>query len=494
MNHENENPAGSTSNERGIHLAGRFIIIIILDFMIKRFIFWSILAGIALAASLAAHQKGVWKSLAMNLSERISGQSAKYSTLRFRVDLVDRLNYARIAARMPDLKLDPELDDWLEQNFPTMVLDDMDAVTRAVQEALPRYYRLSVCTASGPTLKSLLDEFQGFASKTAPEMTHLGFALREAVGGLSHQALIVVGQRLIDFSPENLTEHRQEAYFSRCTHCRHPHIVRLSLKQHSLGLECPQCRRTYAVVAADQHQKFRYVNEFLTGYAPPAVFSKDTARIAELFTICGAVHGNCIYTRDPGERKEATDAWQTSLETQQIGQGDCEDSSIYLCDWLLARGFQARVVLGRYGDMGGHAWVVVRMNNVEYLLESTESPPDPRDPPVATKVGSRYVPEVMFDRFALYVRTTPGQAWRSDTDSFFSPKLWTRVEPRALNPASEPLTRKSTTAQSEPVPPERLARTSDTSPAAAPFLELEEIPRDAAVWRMSLPANGKSGR
>lgn len=461
--------------------------------MLKRLILWSLFAGLSLAGGLVAHQKGIWRTFALILSERLSGESRSYSTMSFRVDLVDRLNYARIAAKMPDLKVDPDLDEWMAKHFPTLALDDMDAVTRKIQEALPRYYHLSICTASGPTLKSLLAEFQEFASKTGPGMTHLGFAIRETMGGLSQQALVVVGQRLLDFSPEILSESRQEAYFSRCLHCKHPHIVRVSLNQHSLGLECPQCRRTYAVVAADQKKKFRYVNEFLTGYAPPAVFSKDIARINELFTICGAVHGNCIYTRDPGQRKEATDAWQTSLETQQLGQGDCEDSAIYLCDWLLSRGFQARVALGRYGDLGGHAWVVVRMNNVEYLLESTEATPDINDPPIASKAGSRYVPEVMFDRFALYVRSTPGQSWRSEADSYFSNKTWTRIEPRELNPGSEPLTRKST-AESAPIPPDKLARTSAPNPAAAPFMELEEIPRDAAVWRMPLPAQGKKGK
>ena len=458
--------------------------------MVRRLILWSVLAGVFLAGGLMAHRKGLLEGAISMLEQRFGDGSDHYSDVRFRVDLVDRLNYARIASKQPTLRMDPELDEWLHKVFPTLVLDDMDSITSKVQEALPRYYHVAVCTADAPTLRDLLDRFQEFAGRSAPQMTNLGCAVRPSMGGLSHQALIVVGQRLVDFSPESLTERDDEAFFSRCLHCDHPHIVRVSRQQHSLGLECPSCRRTYAVVAADQEHKFRYVNEFLTGYAPPAVFSKDIARIHELFTICSAVHGNCIYTRDPGLKKNATDAWQTSLETQRLGQGDCEDSSIYLCDWLIARGYNARVALGRYGDLGGHAWVVVKMNDVEYLLESTESAPDPRDPPLVSKVGSRYVPEVLYDRFGIYVRSTPGQAWRSQ-DAYFSSKTWARVEPRMLNPSSEPLVGSVQTGHSKPIDPSKMARTNTPNPAAAPFMELEEIPRGAEIWQMPLPMSLK---
>ncbi len=459
--------------------------------MLQRLITWSILAGALLAGSLMAHKHGLTAAIQEKAHSWYTGENMATSYTKFRVDLVDRLNYARIANKQEILRVDPELDAWMASNFPTMAMDDMNAVTKQIQTALPRYYRVSVCTAAGPSLKLLLDQFQEFSSKTNSEMSHLGCAIRSSVGGLTQQALVIVGQRLRDFSPETLTQKKDDAYFSRCLHCKHPHIVRVSRAQHSLGLECPNCRRTYAVVASDQKGQFRYVNEFLTGYAPPAVFNKDLSRYFQLMTICSAVHGNCIYTRDPGVKKNATDAWQTSLETQRLGQGDCEDSAIYLCDWLLTRGFNARVALGRYGDLGGHAWVVVKLEDREYLLESTEAMPDPSNPPLVSKVGSRYVPEVLFDRFAIYARRTPGQTWKNE---YFSPKVWTRVEPRSLTPESKPMPAGfARNDDGSEIDPSRIARTSQPNPAAAPFMELEEIPRDAAVWKMPLPmsAGGK---
>ena len=285
-----------------------------------------------------------------------------------------------------------------------------------------------------------------------------------------------MGQRLEDFSPEVLNTSQADAFFSSCPLCRHPHVVRISRQQRSLGLECPHCRRTYAVVATDQESRFRYVNEFLTGYAPPAVFARDQSRLREMFTIWSAVHSNCNYIKDPGVSKDQTDSWQTSLETQRLGQGDCEDSSIFLCDWLLSRGFQARVALGRYGDLGGHAWCVVKIGRDEYLLESTEGRPDPTNPPLVAQVGSRYIPEVMFDRFAIYVRSTPGQPWQGN---YFASEAWARVEPRSGKPVLAVNFKTS-------VDPARLARTSQPNPAAAPFLQLEGIPKGADVWQMPL--------
>ena len=68
-----------------------------------------------------------------------------------------------------------------------------------------------------------------------------------------------------------------------------------------------------------------------------------------------------------------------------------------------------------------------QIDDKEYLIESTESRPDPTDPPLASRVGSRYVPEVLFDRFAMYVPTSPNRAWKGD---YWSANTWTRIEPR----------------------------------------------------------------
>jgi hypothetical protein len=60
-----------------------------------------------------------------------------------------------------------------------------------------------------------------------------------------------------------------------------------------------------------------------------------------------------------------------------------------------------------------------------------------------------------------------------------------------LNPSSEPLLGSVQTGHSKPIDPSKLARTNTPNPAAAPFMELEEIPRGAAIWQMPLPMSVK---
>lgn len=439
-----------------------------------------------------------WK---MRLGELMTSPGAQYSSARFRVDLVDQFNYSRLAAKTPMLRVDPEMEAWLDREFAKIDTSDLNKVTELVQEGMPRYYRVSVCSASSPSLRELGQRFHEYSHRSQPEMTHMAVALRPRASGLMHEALLVLGQRLRDFTPEALSKSADEPFFSTCVHCKQPHFMKLSRAQRSMALECPKCRRKYAVIAADSAGNFRYVNEFLTGYAPSAVFAKNQSRVQQLFTIWAAVHANCRYTNDPGAKsgtnfakKEQTDCWQFADETQSLQRGDCEDSSIFLADWLMSRGFQVRVALGRYGDLGGHAWCVVKIDDKEYLIESTENRPDPTDPPLASRVGSRYVPEVLFDRFAIYVPTSPHRAWKGD---YWSANTWTRIEPRAdlggdpilaRAPVGSPAKSgsKSLLEAAATADVTRLARTTFASPAAPTFLNLGSIPTDAKVWSQSL--------
>lgn len=456
--------------------------------MSRRFLLWSIIAGAAAAGAITVAKNGQLAAIKNWLTQFSNKPQSYYSENRFEVDLFDQMNYARLAKKYPPLKLEPELQTYLDR-YRELPIDDLNQITASVQNSLPRYYRVAVCTATRPALRDLLQDFHEFAHNTEKEMNSVGCYIKKTAGGLSNTCLLVVGQRLQDFSPEVLSERNAEAFFSTCPMCRHPHICKVAHQQHSLTLECPACKKSYAVVAADSHGRFRYVNEFLSGYQPPARFPKDQSRIQELFTIWSAVHAHCQYMNDPDKKKKQTDCWQTSMETQNLQRGDCEDSSIFLADWLMARGFQVRVALGRYGDLGGHAWCVVRLDGNDYLLESTEGRPDPSSPPLAELVGSRYVPEILFDRAAIYVRYNPKQTWSGD---YWSTKAWVRIDPRAWvltnNADGSPAagdkpsqTQKSTRLL---VDPSRLAFTTSPKPAAAPFAELENIPAGANTWQL----------
>lgn len=452
----------------------------------RKFLLASILGGIALAAGLAMWQDGRLQGWTLWAEELMAGTAKSYTPLQFRLDLMDRLNYPRMAEGQSSLALDPALGEWLESQKDTLSTSNLNDVTRLVQDALPRYFRVAVSAAFGPSLRGLLHQFHDFTNSSQPEMTHLACLVREGTGGIGYEVVIVLGQRLNDFTPEAVAETDETAFFSVCGHCQHPHILRVTKEKRSMGLECPDCRRTYAVVATGTDGKFHYVNEFLTGYSPPAVFSRNYTRIHELFTIWTAVHSHCSYTKDPGERRSQTDRWQMAAETQRIQQGDCEDSSIFLADWLTSRGFKARVALGRYGDIGGHAWVVVQLGDKDYLLESTEGRPDPENPPFVSKVGARYLPEILFDRFTIYSPRNPSQKWGGD---YWSPKVWAAVEPRAWNEgvivAGTDGAAASAYLSSQP---EAEARTHAGEVGLSTFPGLESVETGASVW--SVPGGG----
>lgn len=459
----------------------------------QRLLIFAICLGISSAGLMAWLKDGNFEVVAQVWRKITNGGKAAYPVERFQVELADRLNYARMATRMEVLRGDMDLHNYLQKYATEPSFEDLNRITRDVQVSLPRYARVVACSASSPTIEGLLDQFHEFAQQSTADLTHLACVLKQTAGGLGNTALVVLGRRLPDFTPELLTEGKTNEFFSVCRICKHEHICRVSNKQRSMTLECPSCRKNYAVVAADSKGRFRYVNEFLTGYAPPARLPKDLSRLQMLFTIWGAVHENCHYTHDPGGKHKQTDNWQTAVETQNLRTGDCEDSAIFLADWLISRGFTARVALGRYGDMGGHAWCVVRLEEKDYLLESTESEPDPENPPLAALIGSRYVPEVLFDRNAIYVRNM-----RTFNGEYWSERSWTKIEPRAnvLAPGKAPVlsanlglevlapTENSKLYGTSSHSPDRVSVARDTEPAVAPFAAIERIPRGMNDWRV----------
>lgn len=468
--------------------------------MSSRLLFWSLTFAVVVAGGVSAYKQGLLNGWKMRLADMLAQPGTEYSDAKFRIDLIDQCNYVRLAAKQSPLRVDPELEDWLERAAPTLNTDNLNQLTEKVQAGVPRYMHVEVCCASSPSLRDLLQRFQDFTRKAPAAMSHMAVLLRPRASGLMQEALLVMGQRLQDFSPEALSQSAAGPYFSVCVHCQQPHYITLADGQRSVSLECPKCRRKYAVIAADRTGKFRYVNEYLTGYAPPAHFARNQSRVQQMFTIWEAVHNNCHYTNDPGAKpgssfatKEQVDSWQFADETQRLLRGDCEDSSIFLADWLMSRGFQVRVALGRYGDLGGHAWCVVKIEDKEYLLESTDNRPDPTDPPLASRIGSRYVPEVLFDRHAIYVPSSPTRAWKGD---YWSSNYWTRIEPRAHVGGDPILARaplegevvktnpKLSLGQGGLTPPLRTSPGAGllSGKTAGLFLDLGDIPPGATEW------------
>lgn len=319
---------------------------------------------------------------------------------------------------MPDL----QLQQWLLKRLESGA-HNVDDLVSAAQQAWPQYVQTAVFRSRSATSEGLLEQISGWSELATRDLSHLAVMVEPAAFGLGWQGTVLVGHRLPLFTPETLNESKEDSFYSVCTLCKRGQPCQIPRHSRSLSLACPHCHRVYAMLAADSQGQFRYVNEYLTGYAPPARYPKGQTRLAELMTIWRTVAAGCRYTLDTGEN----DAWQTARETQAMGKGDCEDSSILLADWLLARDFQARVAIGRYAERGGHAWVVVRLDEKDYLLESTEGASNEQRPPLLAEVGSRYVPELLFDHLAFFIRNQPDALWNSD---FWGESTWKRVVPR----------------------------------------------------------------
>lgn len=343
--------------------------------------------------------------------------------------VVTQLNVERDKTKQQPLAEDKELQDWLDKVSDSTLTTNFDATIKKARDELPRYLELVATLVTGKDQQDLTSQLLTFieASTNKQQLTHL--ALRTLASNGKPKAILIAGNKLFELTPERLTERKASFFFSLCPHCHDPHACKVPPAQRSISLDCPKCERCYGMMASDAQGRFRYVNEFLTGYEPPALFPEESEPLFTLYTIWKTVLTSCIYTEDTDERMPTRDIWQTSLETMNRGRGDCEDTSILLADWLIKRNIHARVAIGRHGDIGGHAWCVAKVDNIDYLLESTAGKPDSTHPPYAADVGDRYVPEILFDRDAIYIRTYPKAKWDGD---YWSNKNWIKVQPRLM--------------------------------------------------------------
>jgi hypothetical protein len=405
-------------------------------------------------------------------------------------ELAVKLNEERTKTKLPPVAEEPELQQWIDNLDDKNLSANFDALIDRACDDLPRYPALVATLVSGKDQQDLVKELLDFMAESSNKQQLSHWAMRSVPSTSNPKAMLIAGQKLLDLTPEHLTERKASTFFSVCPHCQNPDSYKVPHGQQTISMDCAKCQRCIGRVACDSQGRFRYLNEFLTGYEPPAMFPEEVEPLYTLYTIWKSVLTNCIYTEDSDERMPKRDVWQTALETLNRGRGDCEDTSILLTDWLIKRNISARVAIGRYGDIGGHAWCVAKVDNIDYLLESTAGKPDSNHPPYAADVGDRYIPEVLFDRDAIYIRNSTKAKWDGD---YWSNKTWIKVQPRMM---FQPV-KTGYTAYVAP-PPESLFRQApspiytSTAPVkasdpllSAHFRGLKAIPTGAADWLIS---------
>ena len=95
---------------------------------------------------------------------------------------------------------------------------------------------------------------------------------------------------------------------------------------------------------------------------PLTIFCSDIGEIRSFLK-------TCRYVSDQ-EQFGVKDHWAPPEVFERTRKGDCDDIALWTWRQLLALGYNARFVVGGSGRYGfGHAWVTVRINDRNYVLE-----------------------------------------------------------------------------------------------------------------------------
>ncbi len=340
---------------------------------------------------------------------------------QFIAEVVLKLNQIRAAQGVADAAADPEIQAWLESELPTFTEEGVvriEPLLEALPEAFQNVTNAAARTITAKRLEDLQTQIEFWADGYLPDTRLVATRLYRADRGRIGCAL-VAAKRVPKFDLARLNDGATE-FYNECKHCGEPHLGSLSKVHLALAVSCPHCGEAYDLLAADMFGRYHRAHDYLEGMSPPpGVGSGAESRFDEMMAIWKKAVESCRYAVDLGGSNGEKDTWQRPSETYSFRNGDCEDSSLMLADWLIARGFDARVAIGQALAQGGHAWVVVRLHDKQYLLETTmnEVPQMPPEPVVAK---GRYQPQFLFDRRNLYFPSGP----RRDVIDYFSPSGW----------------------------------------------------------------------
>ncbi len=345
----------------------------------------------------------------------------------FRRGALDVANEGRAILRLKPLRENPLMEEWLSIRARTAAKTGGGALSEMLSKLRESHPHIGISSAhvvyaANPSAlqAKLGQEWQGVGDEWGA-FTHLSTHVFHSAANRSLACVALLVQELPRFSPALLNE-GVELVYSVCRLCEHGHAGRIARMNRAVVLTCPRCERRYELLAMNRRGHYCHVGEMFSNVSLSLDSGPFDSRLEEMFAVWKAVLDRCRYAEDIVGVKGAKDIWQTSAETWKVANGDCEDTSILLADWLISRGFDARVALGTLAGHGGHAWCVVRLGGEQYILESTEAKPDPKRPPLVTRIGQYYRPEILFDPDYVYFRT--GKGW---TPLYYSKSAWVKV-------------------------------------------------------------------
>lgn len=346
----------------------------------------------------------------------------------FRSDAVSRINAARSPLEVEEARVDDEIQTFLARfvkEHPNPGEIELESVFNTLQLKFPGAQYLAANLVTSGDRESLISKLAGWTAAASPDFNTVNTAV--FTQGRRIGALAVMARRIPPFSLEAANA-KGGRFFNKCPHCGEVHALEVEKESRTLILSCPYCDLPFDVLAADTTGQIRRAPDFFDGFRlleDPTTVNQlsDEQRIIALWQ---RITDQCEYQLDQDHSADGErEVWKHSRETWDDEAGDCEDTSILLADALMSAGFDARVAIGWNGNIGQHAWVVVKAGGFQYVLESTLQDEITSESlvPVA-EAAAFYQPEQLFDRENLYFTQANEEAFRRD---YFSAALWERL-------------------------------------------------------------------
>ncbi len=349
---------------------------------------------------------------------------ARYTSEQLCSDLQSAARKTRRSEGNPELCFSREIEERLSKcKAKADSQADVSALAQQLNQELPYYSNLNLEVVRTPTIDAALPLLLASKALKAKDADSIAVHIRPPAPDGSQTVLLAMAQMAPEFSPDAINKGTHTLLTMHCPNCDSISRLKRITSNGPFSLSCSRCSKTFASLVTDNLGDSHYINDFLIGFQPPAHFAKGISKIEEIRQIWRGVWTSCSYSSDAREGNATTrDAWQTGPETLRRGLGDCDDSAVLLTDWLITRGFEARLALGKMNGQG-HAWVVVRLDGRTYLLESTSEPPSTTsEMPLVSASYDAYTPEQLVDPSAFYCQADANVKFDGD---YFS-SYWER--------------------------------------------------------------------
>lgn len=394
--------------------------------------------GGACVALLAALAIALQKSGTVDVLALIQPRPSIDETYQrgFRSEVMAKINHLRLGASIEGVRGDEDLQAFLADFVATHENPgeiDLREVFDVVQKRFPGAQYLAANLVVSRDREDLIGRIAAWPESVNSEFESVNTAVFADGGKLG--VLGVMARRIPEFSLAAANSGGGK-FHNRCPHCGEVHALEIELEARTLIVSCPYCDKPFDIFANDTAGRIRRACEFFDEFSLPTFPAVGSASETEtVVSIWAEIANRCEYELD-NEISADREVWKSSRETWADRAGDCEDTAILLADALISAGIDARVAIGWNGNIGQHAWVVVRADGEQFLLESTlqEEITAENLAPLA-EAADFYHPEQLFDRTRLYYADTTTTGFGADC---FSPEKWQGLPFGAPEVASKP--------------------------------------------------------